>query len=163
MIEFIRNNCAPNCIALMIILALVVIMKVNKNEKIPASQLFWLVTGLILFLTVADTMEMWLASKKGTPQELVMYTRLRTYCSAIIYIVRPIIIMTEVFIVIPNKKYRGLCALPAVVNAVYFSTVFFGSRVPFYIDKNNLWHSNGGNIPVFVTQFLYLLLGHLFF
>lgn len=156
MIEFIRNNCAPNCIALMIILALVVIMKVNKNEKIPASQLFWLVTGLILFLTVADTMEMWFASKKGTPQELVMYTRLRTYCSAIIYIVRPIIIMTEVFIVIPNKKYRGLCALPAVVNAVYFSTVFFGNRVPFYIDKNNLWHSNGGNIPVFVTQFLYL-------
>lgn len=137
------------------IIELVVIMKVNKNEKIPASQLFWLVTGLILFLTVADTMEMWCASKKGTANELEIYVKLRTVCSAILYIVRPMVILTEVFIIIPNKKYRFVYALPAVVNAVYFSTVFFGNRVPFYIDKNNLWHSNGGNIPVFVMHIIH--------
>ena len=158
MIDFISTNCRESFISLMIISVLIVVMAVNRNEDIPASGLFKLGTGLILFVTVIDTFEIYLASRTGTVSELADVVRLRTVCSALIYILRPLIIMTEVLIMLPDKKLRPLCLVPAALNAMYFSTAFFGIKYAFSISEYNTWSSDGHNIPVYITQFVYLFM-----
>ncbi|MBQ6675500.1 MAG: histidine kinase [Ruminococcus sp.] len=158
MIEFLSSYCAENFIALTIISALIAVMAVNRNEDIPAAGLFRVGAGLMLFVTVLDTFEVWLSIRQGSVEELADVVMLRTYCSALIYILRPVIIMTEVFLLIPDKRHRPICALPAVINGVYFSTAFFGIKYAFYITPQNTWESDGHNIPVYITQMIYLVL-----
>ncbi len=115
-----------NFMAFMILLTLGAVMYVNKDIKIPASRLF--MTGIFILLAVSlndlmtEVTERLYESGREKPAVL-----LRTWADTICYILRPCIIMIELFIVIPNKKYRLLCSLPAAVNGVIFGTALFGS------------------------------------
>lgn len=140
----------------MILLALGVLMTLNRKEKIPASQLFVLGISLLIAITVLDT-----ASEQvklaGNTSELIF---LRTLIEVVKYIIRPTIIMIELFIVIAPGKLKIFYSIPAVINAVIYSATLFGIPIAFAINKNNNWVS--GQVPwrytVYFTQILYVFL-----
>ena len=84
--------------------------------------------------------------------------RIRLIFDTISYIVRPVIIMIELFIIIPDKKYRSLCILPSAINAIIFSTAFFDSSIAFTIDINNKWASGPLHISIYISQLIYVVL-----
>ncbi|MBQ8967402.1 histidine kinase [Ruminococcus sp.] len=148
-----------NLITLMILSALAVMMFLNRKEKIPAVNLFSLGITLLLSLTVLDSVSFWTQSViPDTFEELNDLIKIRTLADTTAYIFRPLIIMIEVFLVIPEKKYRLLCSVPAIMNTAVYSTSYFGSNVTFFIGWHNDWHGGPLSITVYVVQIFYLLL-----
>ena len=148
-----------NFMMLMILSALIVMMWVNRREKIPASKLFVLVIIILIIISIMDAVSLW-TQQPETQSTINLSTLLtvRTFVDATSYIVRPVIIMIEVFIIIPGSKYRLLCLLPAVLNGIIFATAYFGSEIAFYIDENNRWHPGPLRRSIFISQFVYLIL-----
>ncbi|MBP3273302.1 MAG: histidine kinase [Ruminococcus sp.] len=146
-----------NFMAFMILLTLGAVMYVNKDIKIPASRLF--MTGIFILLAVSlndlmtEVTERLYESGREKPAIV-----LRTWADTICYTLRPCIIMIELFIVIPNKKYRLLCSLPAAVNGVIFGTALFGSGIAFRISDTNTFCSGPLHLSIYLTQILYVTL-----
>ena len=142
----------------MLIAALIVMMIVNRNVKIPATQMFYALIAVILVLSVLDFLNSYLAwelDRKPTFDPV----RMRTVVDAVAYILRPLVILIELLMIIPKWWYRLLCVVPAIVNAAVYATAFFGSGFAFYIEENNRWQ--GGALPwqlVYAVQLLYVVL-----
>ena len=160
---FLLLYLTQNYVPLLILSALIIIMFINKKNYIPASNLFFLGVTLLLVITVLDTIEhVCHYQDPSLPMTLDSYIRVRTIVAAIIYIIRPFIIMIEVLIIIPSSvKLRALCAIPAAVNMVIYSTAFTGSHLAFYYNDEN-WFCRGPlYMSIFISQTFYvaLLLG----
>ena len=139
----------------MIILAIVVLMIVNKNEKIPAAQYFALEISLLLAITIGDSVSRQTEIMGNTPFLIALHT----VSEVVKYIIRPLIIMIELLIILKPQKPKLVYFIPAAVNAVIFSTALFGSRSVFYIDEYNHWH-RGSDIQycVYIVQLFYVFL-----
>lgn len=154
-VEYIIDYIVSNYLTLMILLAVIVLMVVNRKENIPATQLFGLGVSLLVVITVLTA-----ASKSftlaGTTPELI---RLHTISDTLKYIIRPVIILIELCIIIQDRKLRIIYSMPAIINAVIFSTALFGSHITFYIDENNYWH-DGTDLrhSAYIVQLLYVIL-----
>lgn len=155
-LQYILDYFVSNYLTLMILLAVIVLMVVNRKENIPATQLFVLGVSLLFVITVSNTASKCFTLAGNTP-ELI---KLHAISDTVRYIIRPVIVLIELFIIIPYKKFRAFYSLPAVINALIFSTVFFGSDIVFYIDENNYWHSGTTNIrySVYYAQLIYVIL-----
>ncbi|MBQ3913617.1 MAG: HD-GYP domain-containing protein [Lachnospiraceae bacterium] len=147
-----------NFITLMILLALISMMYVNKDVKIPATSLFVVSIGLLLIVTVAGVFDTSYDVSAMLPEEAARVVAVRTWASAIGYILRPCIILAELLIMLRGRKYRMLCVIPALLNAVVYSTTLFGHPIAFFIDANNAWHGLTFSKTVYVTTFLYLFI-----
>ena len=158
----IQKYLADNFITLMILLALTVIMLVNrKKEQIPGTKHFIFVMVLLFVLTIIDALEAWFADPEWRTifsHDPEMIPRLRMDMAALSYILRPFIIMIEVFVTAPRRKYRIFFAIPAVLNALIFATAFFGLRWAFYIDQGNRWHSGPLHYSIYFSQMFYVFL-----
>ena len=140
---------SQNFMTLMILFALGTIALINKHDRIPATNLFKMTTVMLLAITIVDTL-----NNSSSITDKWTHTSLSTLA----YILRPFIIMNEVFIIIPEKKFRPWCAIPAIANAAVFSTALFGSRIAFWIDDNCNWHSGPLHHMIYVSQIVYVLL-----
>lgn len=141
---------------LMILSGLVTLMIVNRDVKIPATKFF--VTGIILLLviTVLDAVK---TKQYIAPfEDAQAYVRSQTFLSAIIYILRPFLIMIQVLIIVPDKKYKLFCVLPALINAVIYSTAFTGSHLAFYLDENRFFYVGKLGNSIFISQIFYIIL-----
>ncbi len=147
-----------NSICLMILLAVVVMMYVNRDVKIPASSLFFVSVGMLLLITIAGSFDTATDVSGMTAEEAARVVRLRTWASFLCYSLRPGVILTELLIMFHRKKYRLLCAIPALVNMAVYSTVLFGSNLAYTIDGNNHWGGGPLSKSVYVTTFLYLMI-----
>ena len=149
---------STNFMTLMILFSLIVILYVNKQADLQAAKLVKTVIGLLLLITVIDhfgTLSEQYRLPFAEHDECVRY---RIIFDAISYILRPFIIMIEVFIIIPDKKYRPLCILPAAINGIIFSTAFFESDIAFYIDSGNKWYPGPLRSSIFISQLIYVVL-----
>ena len=149
---------SSNFMTLMILLILGAVMWINRKEQIPASNLFLAGIFMLLVLTVTESAETWLGNLDENVEGLSEIINARTVFSVINYILRPAIIMIEVFLLLPTRKLRLICALPAVINAGIYSTALFGSHIAFYISDGNGWHEGPLNFSVFLTQYIYIIL-----
>ena len=147
-----------NFITLMILLALISMMYVNKDVKIPATSLFVLSIGFLLIVTVAGVFDTNYDVSAMLPEEAERVVAVRTWASAIGYILRPCIILVEVLIMLRDRKYRMLCVIPALLNAAIYSATLFGHPIAYYIDANNSWHGLTFSKTVYVMTFLYLFI-----
>ena len=138
-----------NYLTLMIILSMTVNIFINrKNEKIPGTRYLGIAVVLLLLLTVVDAFEIWLADPAFSTRLNVSpetAPRVRMIMVAVAYILRPIAIMIEVLVTAPGKKVRVFSTIPCSLNALIYSTAFFGSHLAFHIDQQNFWHS--GPLP----------------
>ena len=120
-----------NFMTIMILAALLTMMYVNRDVKIPASNLFIVCVLLMVVLTIAGTFdnEIDVSVLSATAAARVVQTR--RVMSTLGYILRPCVILSELLIILQEKKYRILCIIPAIINAVVYSTSLFGLTVPF--------------------------------
>lgn len=153
--SIITDYFVTNYITLMILSAVAVLMIVNRNIKIPASQLIALSITLLIAVTIMDMVSEQ-SEIAGNSQFLIT---LHTFSETLKYILRPAIIMTELLIIQTDKKFRPLYIIPAVINGMIYLTALFGSDIAFSIDSSNHWQ--GGTFlrySVYVTQLIYVLL-----
>lgn len=150
---------SENYMTLLTLSGLVLLMFVNRNAKIPASKLFWAGIMLLLAITVANYFGDYYKYLTVTEPDMIPYAIERRYiCDTIAYIIRPVIILIEVLVILPDKKYKYLCILPAAVSGLIYSTRFFGSDLTFTLGSNNIFHAGPLHLTVFVVQLIYLLL-----
>ena len=138
-----------NFMTLMILLALIAIMMVNKNNKIPATNLFRMAVIMLIAITIIDS-----ASERPDLVDKWSIVALKTFS----YILRPFLIMTEVFIISPEKKFRYFCAIPAIANAAVFFPAIFGSRIAFWIDDSLHWRGGPLHYIIYISQITYVVL-----
>ena len=147
-----------NFIPCMILLALLALIYVNKDVKIPATNLFLGCILVAFLLTVISFINADVDVTGFSPEKTAQTLRVHTLLSTLSYALRPCVILLQLLIILPRKKYKLLCIVPAVINAAIYSTALFGYRIAFYIDETNRWHSGPLRLTVFLTQFLYLMI-----
>ncbi len=147
-----------NFMPLMIILAILAMMYVNRDVKIPAANLFLVVIGALIVLTLISTFNSLTDINGAAPEKVALIVRLHTITSALSYILRPCLIMLEILIVLNDSRFRILYSIPAVINGIIFATALFGGRIAFFTDDNNYWHAGPLHNSIFITQFFYLIL-----
>lgn len=148
-----------NYMTLMTISGLVLLMFVNRDTKIPASRYFCVAIMLLLAITVADYFGNYYKFLTVTEPDMTPLAIERRYIwDTLSYIIRPVIILIEVLVILPDKKYKYLCILPAAVSGIIYSTRFFGSDLTFGLGEDNIFHEGPLHITVFVVQLIYLLL-----
>ncbi len=154
------NYLAQEHITLMILLALIVIILVNrKNGQVPGTRYYSIGITLLFLLTITDAFGDWMAEPHArdilnlaAPEAL----RLHRFCSAASNILRPLIIMIQVLLVVPKNRYRFLWTLPAIFNTLVYLTPLFGSSVAFWIDMENHWHRGPMGLSIYFVQLFYL-------
>ena len=147
-----------NFMPLMILLTLVSMMYVNRDVKIPATNLFFACIALVLAITIVATLDRYVDVSGLPAAEAERIVRTRTVMSVLSYALRPCVILIELLIILRTKKYKLLCIIPAVVNAAIYSTALFGSKIAFSIDPANNWGGGPLRMSIFITQLLYLLI-----
>ena len=143
----------------MILLAIIAMMYVNRDVKIPATSLFALSMIFMILLTVAGTFDVWTDVSVLSPEEAARVVMLRRIGSAFGYALRPCVILVQILIVLQNWKYRFLSVIPAVVNGIVYIAALFGSRIACFIDDNNSWNPGGPlRMTIFYVLGIYLLI-----
>ncbi|MBE5844960.1 MAG: HD-GYP domain-containing protein [Butyrivibrio sp.] len=154
----LQSYLAINFLTLMILIATLTMMQVNKDVKIPATKLFLVSIALMFVLTIAAVFDNDVEVTGLSAAEAARIIGTRKIACIVGYIVRPCVILTEVLIILQNKKNKILCVIPAIVNAAIYLTALTGSRLAFYIDEENLWHGGPLKLTIYITQFIYLLM-----
>lgn len=147
-----------NFMPLMILLAIVAMMFVNKDVKLPAANLFNVIVFIMFLITVISAVNVDKDVSGLSAAEAQRIIWLHMFMSASSYILRPFLILIEILIIIEKNKYKLLCMIPAIVNALIFSTALFGSKVAFFIDGESCWHAGPLQPSIYLTQLFYLLL-----
>ncbi len=146
-----------NFMTLMILIALVSMMYVNRDAKIPAASLFTVCIGIMFALTFVETYNVGTDVSALAPDQAARIISLHLWCSTASYVLRPFIILTEILIILRDKKWRFFISIPALINTVVFSTALFGSRIAFYVDEQNSWHSGPLRLVAYFTLIFYIL------
>ena len=112
-----------NFMPLMILLALLAMMFVNRDVKIPATNLFTVSIIIMLAITVISTFNTITDISGLSPAEAERVIWFHTLMSTLSYILRPCLILTEILIVINDSRFRFLCVIPAAINAVIITAL----------------------------------------
>ncbi len=155
-----------NFMTLMILAALIVALVVNRNAQIPAARYFGIAIALLLLTTIANTAADWSAGDTPVPfftSDIGHIIRIRTFSTAVGYIVLPVIVMLEVVITSPRQgRYKPLLVIPAVINALIYASALFGSRAAFWISKTNKWYRGPWGYSIYFAMLFYVFMLALF-
>lgn len=156
LIEYIVSN----YMTLTVLFFLAAVIFANKNVKIPASTLFNLAIFLLLGITVCDFVGETASNAidAGTVSNITLYRGVHLAAAIIGYILRPVIIMLEILLLLPEIKYKLLCTLPSVVNAVIYLFAPLNPRLIFGYDENNNFIRGILGYSIFWSMFVYLVL-----
>ena len=147
-----------NFISIMIIIAIITMLYVNRDVKIPATRLFIVSVFMMVILTVAASFDVYTDVTGFPANEAARIVMTRRLASAFGYALRPCIILTELLIILQDKKYKLLCIIPAIINALVYLPALFGSKMSCYIDDRNQWCVGPLRLTIFFTLALYLLM-----
>ena len=149
-----------NFMSLIIISALIVLMYANRETEIPAAKFFGAAVMLMIVVMVTDHIER-LSGNITVQQagdEINFYIRVRLICSVILYIIRPVIILLELYLLTPEKENKFILAVPAIVNAMIYVSAFITPKYSFgFSDENTFQRGLLGHM-VYVVMLLYLLM-----
>jgi putative nucleotidyltransferase with HDIG domain len=147
-----------NFMTLVILMAIVVLMIVNKEVKIPATDIFIYCVITVFVLTIVGAFDVATDVSGLAPQVAHRTVVLRRVCASLGYILRPIVILMEILIIRQGTGHRALYTIPAIVNALIYLPSMFGARIAFAIADNNRWTPGPLRYTVFVVQFIYLMI-----
>ena len=149
-----------NFITLMILLALTVILIVNHKSEIPGTRYFYVGIILLFTMVIAEVFAAWSGPDSPTAAMLdpVVRHRVQVVSSWVTYVFSPFIILIEVFITFPGKKYRAVCSIPAIINCLVYSTALFGSDLAFYFSPAGRWGRGLLGMTIYFVLLFYVLL-----
>ena len=144
----------------MIVFALAVIMFVNKGVKIPADNLFTAAIVILLLLSITDfsieRLKNVICNKSA--EDLSIYRKMLLFSSVVNYVLRPCIILLELFLLNSDLKHKIICILPALVNAVIYCSAFFTSTLAFEYDINGIFQRGTLGMSVYYVQLVYVFM-----
>ena len=151
-----------NYLTLVILFFLAVIVYVNRKMNIPAARLVTAIIIVLLFVEILDYGEDVLsgeATYKIDISDIEFRIKLRTVMTTLLYVLRPTIILLELLVICPNKKYWLPLAVPTVVNACIYMPTMFGRPLAFEINGINAWIPlYPFNLTIYIVQLLYVLI-----
>ena len=147
-----------NFLPLMLLLSLTVMLIINKKLAVPATGYFYAGILLQLILTVSNTANSWAENQLLFPEQQDQQYRVLVITSVLSYVLRPVIIMIIAFIVIPERKYRLPCSIPALLNAFVYSYMGSESHADILMDKQHPWHKSIIGFTIYYTEIFYLFL-----
>ena len=142
-------------ITLILLSTVLVMMLVNRKLNIPATKMLYAAIVLILVLSVLDFFDNYCSGEFDSRPSFDTVWPL-TVMKTLIYSLRPLVILAELIIILPKRRYRLLCAVPAVINAAVYSTALFGSSIAFSVDENG-WHRGALGLCVYAVQIAYII------
>ena len=156
LLEYIVHN----YMTLTVLFFLAAVIFTNKNAKIPASALYSIAIVLLLIITVCDFAEKtaYNALISDTAENVALFRGIRLTSAIIEYILRPVIILLEILLLLPEIKYKLLCTVPSVINAVVYLIAPIKPLLVFGYDRNNHFFRGRMGYSVFFTMFFYLML-----
>lgn len=158
LIDFLTSS----YMTLVILFFLAVILFVNRKAKIPAASLVKTVMILILFLKLLEygkDLLIGITAYQIDIPDFQLRVTLRTVFTTLVYVLRPFVIMLELFVICPNKKIRLLLAVPTIVNTVIYLPTVFGFGIAFSIGPDNQWESHYPfNLTIYIVMLLYVLM-----
>lgn len=147
---------SSNFITIMLLVTVLVMMLVNRKLKIPATQMFYAAITVILVLSVLEFFDYYLAGEfSQKPSFDTIWPR--TVTETLIYSFRPLVVLAELLIILPKRRYRLFCAVPALVNIAIYATALFGSNIAFSINENG-WSRGALGLCVYVVQIVYIIM-----
>ncbi|MCR5321814.1 MAG: HD-GYP domain-containing protein [Lachnospiraceae bacterium] len=147
-----------NFIPLMILLTLMAMMFVNRDVKIPATNLFAITILIVVVLTCISAANDRIDITGLSPEQVQKVVWLHTLTSTVSYTLRPCLILMEILIILNESKHKILYTIPAIVNGIIFSTALFGSKIAFFIGDDNRWHAGPLHQSIYISQIFYLVL-----
>ena len=147
-----------NFMTLMIVFAIITLMFVNRDVKIPASDLFIGCVACVMLLTLVKVFDVYTDVGGMAPSVAARYVWSRRIAATLGYMLRPMVILLELLIVEREAKHRRWYTVPAIVNGIVYATALFGVDLAFQIDDMNNWGRGPLRLMVFVTQLVYLLI-----
>lgn len=147
---------SSNFITLTILSTVFVMMLVNRKLKVPATKMFYAAIALILALSVLEFLDYYFAGELSQKPSFDTIMP-RTVTETLIYSFRPLFILSELLIILPNRRCRLLCTLPAIVNIAVYLTALFGSDIAFSITENG-WSRGPLGLCVYVVQIVYVII-----
>ncbi len=156
--EYIVNN----FITLMILLSLTATIIVNKRLAVPATKYFAAGIVTLFLVTVADTVNICIEQNMIFASDVNKQFSLHVTMTVLDFIMQPLVLMLLSFIVIPNRRYLPLFAIPAVFNAVVYISAAFGSTAADLIVVGSNWRRTIFGMSVYYVEMFYLALLMLF-
>ncbi len=146
----------------MILFFLTIIVYVNRKANIPATKLVKTIILILLIVQILDYATMVLSGESvyqidiPDPQFRI---QLRTVLTTLLYILRPTIILLELFVIYPRKKHWIPLAIPTILNACIYLPTMFGRPLAFEINGVNAWIPLFPfNLSIYIVQLLYVLI-----
>lgn len=113
---------------------------------------------LVFIISALDSFELYTQTIPPDSPDISRWIKYRTLAAAASYILRPFIILIQVLITLPSHKYKLYCIVPAVFNALLYSTAILGLDITFYIDNDNHWKAGIYAHTVYFVQMIYIIL-----
>ena len=147
---------STNFITLTLLVTVLVMMLVNRKLKIPATQMLYAAIAVIFALSVLAFFDDYLA---GAFSQKPSFDTIwpRTVTKTLIYSLRPLVILPELLVILPNRRSRLFCAAPAIINTAVYATALFGSDIAFSITENG-WSRGALGLCVYVVQVVYVMM-----
>ncbi len=153
---------ASNYLTLVILFFLAVIVYANRKVNIPAAGLVAMIIMVMLLVEILDYSEAVLTGDTAYQIEIADFQlriKLRTIVATILYILRPTIILLELFVICPDKKYWLPLTIPTIVNACIYLPTLWGHPLAFEITNTNSWSPfYPYNLTIYIVQLLYVFI-----
>ena len=145
-----------NFITLSLLAGLTVMIIINRKLAVPATGSFISGIVVLLLLSVVNSVRGWLDADMIFAGKPDAQYQLEIVITAASYVLRPLVIMIEAFVVMPNKKYRIPCMIPAAINAAVYLSMCFGTNADVLIDPFDPWHKGIVGFTIYYTELFYL-------
>ena len=134
-------------------------MIINRDNPPPSSSSFKWAFFLLTLLIILNYLDVMFAGDTRymifdlTPKQAAIP---RQICAAVKYAIQPVIILLQLLIVAPSKRYKLPCITLAVINAAVFLPAAFGAKFAFYISPENHFHRGPIGYTIFVVLLIYV-------
>ena len=146
---------AENFMTFSILFILSILMIANRRVRIPAVQLFPIGIAVIALIAISSSVS---ERVDILFPDTVPNQEMRTALAIFRYILRPIIILFEVMIIVPDMRHKLLACIPAAVNAVIYLAAPFAKDLVFRFEGPVYIRFSLGYTTYFVLMFYVALL-----
>ena len=148
-----------NFMLLMILIAFGLMIFANRKLKMPETKLFVASIVLMLAVTIFEMLAVGTSVTAYSRKTRALLDIICTLTCMLSFVLHPCVILTELLIILRDKKYKLLCIIPAVINMlVYTSALYSQAFIRFDASSEGIWVSGSLYLTIYYVQLTYLLI-----
>ena len=154
--EYVQNN----YMTLLLILTLVIVNFAYKDYDIPATSMVPIAVVLVLIGSISYFLSDWASNYTELHQgeNISNYLLLRRIASVVNYVIQPLSMMLQTFIILPKGKHRFHIAIPAILNSIIYIIAPFTDNLVFSITDEGHFRRGPLGMTVFIVSGFYAVL-----